>query len=749
MNLAQGKAFWTNELADKEVARVIWALNTNATIQAKELIGLLGKVIESLKRLSKSMTSLGIEDLLENNNVGVMYRVVCSNQWIKAIKNDTNPYDIDMWLKLIPARTMDLEFLTNTSIYAGALNRSEGKKFETKIMIPSAMQDLNFLDDGMTLNNDGYDPELFVDEIIQSTNEMQRQRWTSRYFGTQDSREALEQIFLPQPIDKVGLRDLVPMFQRALSGCITEEESFCILFGPFDPLPSRTQLLLFNNSELLPKISDLPEHFKCKEFPLAADDEGCMEKIMYSRFINPCSTHPQAVGQLSTSQRTLGLAAATYEWLCEWFNDILTTKTARLGGIRNVLSAMEGTGAQNLGRNISIAAEMGWAAQHQMTNFNATAKLKIDTLSKVILADQGNPNGKYSVILGNSMLKTIEYSWINIVAVVMNLSRDERGILESALKKQTKDKDAETELRKMFAGASWGLGHTNVGQPTLNPAVFDTSAENMDLEVAKLIKEAIIEITGGLNYGRRSPRNMSKERVEPLDNSPRRGRNGDRGMNQIRVAEEECFDINRPRRGNERNYRSYSRGRRGSRRGRSSGRRPRSAGGAYHFHRMNTRMQPERNNIGNNANSWWTATAAPSNRRNTRHFSGQDFIPRMTGLSPPALFSVRARTSPPLSFTSGPRIGQNVRRNIFPSQDPPALTEIPHGAALGQGRLPGEEIHADRRNGSGSERIPEEGNMHAEVTNEPEAHITDANYDDEPLDNVIRSRATKRKATDE
>jgi len=68
---------------------------------------------------------------------------------------------------------------------------------------------------------------------------------------------------------------------------------------------------------------------------------------------------------------------------------------------------------------------------------------------------------------------------------------------------------------------------------------------------------------------------------------------------------------------------------------------------------------------------------------------------------------------------------------------------------LSQRRSPGEEIRVERRNGSISERSSEEGKMHAEMPNEPEAHITDANYDDEPLDNVIRSRATKRKATDE
>ncbi|CBY42088.1 unnamed protein product, partial [Oikopleura dioica] len=142
------------------------------------------------------------------------------------------------------------------------------------------------------------------------------------------------------------------------------------------------------------------------------------------------------------------------------------------------------------------------------------AKGKIDRLSKVILEDQGNPNGSHNEILGLSLMQTMEHSWINIIGKVMNLSQEEKLVVEYYMDSQTGD-NAETELQRMFARANWGSGHTNTEQPALNPAILEIQEPIQAEETFNFVKAAISEITGGLNYGQRSPRDMSRSLVTP------------------------------------------------------------------------------------------------------------------------------------------------------------------------------------------------------------------------------------------
>ena len=122
----QDLAFWHNALTGIPTKRALWAETITATVAGNSTDDLLTEIHLSMAKLKSSLTTLGLEPLLENNNVGVLYKLCCTKLWATAVDSGCPPSRVDRWLKVLPARPHELFFFSDQAVREGCLLIDEG-----------------------------------------------------------------------------------------------------------------------------------------------------------------------------------------------------------------------------------------------------------------------------------------------------------------------------------------------------------------------------------------------------------------------------------------------------------------------------------------------------------------------------------------------------------------------------------------------------------------------------------------------
>jgi hypothetical protein len=384
-------AFWTNSLPGIPTKRSLWAETVSATVTGNTTNDLLSDIHRSMTKLSRSLATLGLEPLLENNNVGVIFRACCTKLWSTAVTEGCPPSFVDKWIKYLPSRPTELNIFSDEAVKHGCLLVEEAKKFETKILIPSALMNLEMLDDGITYSDFNHKDFDFVSELIAEAGHDETFDWAKKFMGEETGPTlAVCSLFKAQIVDKEGLRHAIKVLQAALTGSISESETYTIRWGPFQRNPELP--LLDSDEDWGSEVtSQTPEAQLGKPIPPFAEPRKRLEGAFVSKLMNPDLAHPLVIANAAHSRCTIGLAVTVNKSLRSWFGDILIGKVKGLANALQVRQALrhEDLLATDLLQVKPFSQTLKDVTLTPLVNYNAVARNKLCTLARVTQSDEG------------------------------------------------------------------------------------------------------------------------------------------------------------------------------------------------------------------------------------------------------------------------------------------------------------------------------------------------------------------------
>ncbi|CAG5096329.1 Oidioi.mRNA.OKI2018_I69.XSR.g14568.t1.cds [Oikopleura dioica] len=232
-----GCGSWSN--AKNSEPKVFGFLNSVLdTIYARDIDELMESANSELRLLEDVLTTLGIEQLLNNNNVGTLFRIMLVDLWVLAVKNCIPPCMIFTYLKISPAGAKK-QFLSEICVKNdGLLPTVSDLRFKTKLLVPSGLIHTNLFSEDIGLPSSEAAIK-FVHQLKSRCSWGELISYVAKFGNDKDSitEDEVEETLLSwvsqQEKDNVLLRNIADCMTKTLGGEINDSNSFALFSGPY------------------------------------------------------------------------------------------------------------------------------------------------------------------------------------------------------------------------------------------------------------------------------------------------------------------------------------------------------------------------------------------------------------------------------------------------------------------------------------------------------------------------------------